>query len=893
MTSSSDLRQLFDRAAELPAGEQAAFLDAMALAPAVRAQLDALLAADGSRSGLLDTPAAQLVDRLEHADDVAGLIGAQVGSFRLLGLLGQGGTSVVFHAERTVGAGQQRVALKLLRTGLYSAEAQRRFRREQAILAQLSHPNIAHLIEGGVTAAGIPYLAMEYVDGLPITRHAAEHRLDVRARLQLMTIVCRAAAAAHRALVVHRDLKPSNILVAAVGTVKLLDFGIAKLLDEELAGGDGTRTGESALTPGYGAPEQYRGGPTSTATDVYALGVVLYELLLGERPPPGPPQRPSAHAATLYRDLQRPPASRAALRAALKGDIDNILLKALAEEPDQRYAGAAELAEDIQRHLDARPVAAHPPSTWYRTRKFVRRHRGGVLLTSAFLIGLVASLGIAVWQATIARQQTHAAQREAQRAQVVRDLLVGLFENEAPGSARDALPDTATLLERATERARHEFGDSAVRTDLLVTLGQIHNALSRYAQARPLLEQAVATARTLPRDESALLGTALSQLGQLELSQQHYDAAVALFDEAVGVQERQGPDSLPLALTLHRRGQAYADMDRPAAAAADLERSLAIRRALLPEHHPDLVNGYTGLGKVLNQAGRFAQAEPFQRTALALARHVHGDVHGNVSQGWNNLAWTLMALGRHEEAAHALGESLAIERVIYPEPNKNLAVVLYNLGYQQIIAGELEQAELSLRECIDIHRRIGLDTAQTVGSAAMQLSRVRMLRSDHDDALALAIEAETILASTLPPQHRLRFDAALRIVLAQLMRPNPIDLREHAAALHAQAEQMQSALRSAASLHVLGLAHLRAGEPRAAAELIERAVETTAGEQSILYDPPLWFAALADARIALGDCIAAEAALQRGIEFADARSLSAAHPTRRHLLRVRETLSCQ
>jgi serine/threonine-protein kinase len=460
---------------------------------ALRSALLRLLRAAANRRGPMDMPALERAARIgddAEPDVTQGLIGERVGAFRLTALLGQGGMATVFLGQREGADFHHEVAVKLLRRGLYSEVEQRLFRRERQALASLSHPNIAHLIDGGITASGIPYLAIEFVDGIPITAFVADSQLDVRARLRLFGVVCRAVEAAHRQLIVHRDIKPSNILVTADGTVKLLDFGIAKLLDdddEKL-----TRSALVPLTPGYAAPEQYAGGRITTATDVYALGVLLHELLLGERPvATDPVPRPSSRVAELTTDLWQLPAPRPSLRVALKGDLDNILAKALAIEPERRYPTAAGLADDIERHLDARPVGAHPPSRWYRARKFVRRHRGGVVVSTLLMLAVLASLGIALWQANVARQSSMVARDEAMRANAVRDFLVSVFRGAQPGLPSDRRPGIEQLVDDATQQALADRAMSEpVRTDLLIALAEVGQSLGTYDRALDLLDEA-------------------------------------------------------------------------------------------------------------------------------------------------------------------------------------------------------------------------------------------------------------------------------------------------------------------------------------------------------------------------------------------------------------------
>jgi serine/threonine-protein kinase len=400
MHTTPALRELFETALELDVAEREKFLNSRCPDHALRAQLHRMLAADAQAKATLARDASELADTLMQASPPLALPpGSRVGSFTIRDIIGTGGYSTVFRAERTQDGVRQHVALKILDRLLYTEEAQRQFRRERQALANLRHPGIARLIEGGITETGLAYIALELIDGVPITEHARVNRLDLRARLKLFIDVCLAVEAAHRALIVHRDLKPGNVLVTVPGEVKLLDFGIAKLLDAE----DETQTRLPAFTPAYAAPEQRNNGPITTATDVYALGVLLGELITGERLSGESGGTPSGRVS----ENQAPgvlPAPAPVTRRLLRGDLDNIVMKAIDVDSDLRYASAGALANDIDRLLDGMPVLAHPPSAWYRTRKFVNRHRGGVLSTAAFLLAVFAALGIALWQAHVAQR---------------------------------------------------------------------------------------------------------------------------------------------------------------------------------------------------------------------------------------------------------------------------------------------------------------------------------------------------------------------------------------------------------------------------------------------------------------------------------------------------------
>lgn len=764
MTSPNSLRDLFEAATALEPAERAAFLDRCCSDPDERARLERLLAADAHEGDPWSHPSSErLAEAIgDNGDDAfAWTPGTRIGAYELIEILGEGGSSTVFRAVRDLDGVRQDVALKLLHRGLYSPEAQRAFRRERQALAALSHPNIAHLIDGGVTEAGIPYLVVEYIDGLPITQYAEEQRLDLRARLQLMVVVCRAVDAAHRRLIVHRDLKPSNILVAADGRVKLLDFGIAKLLDAELGDAAGaTRSGYAPLTPGYAAPEQYGGGPVSTATDVFALGVVLHELLLGERPVQRPAPRPSARAGELT-DEAGLPAPCSALRTLLRGDLDNVVLKALAEEPERRYPGAAELGEDLERHLGARPVRAHPPSRWYRTRKFVQRHRGGVMLTAAFAIGLIASLALAFWQAHIAREQaaraaeqTRIAQRQTQRAEAVRDLLVGLFDAEIPRGPRDEMPDTAELLERGAERALTELdGTPAVQSELLTALGRVYDHLARPDKGEPLLDAAIAAARRVQPEDPALLGAALSERGELELTRNRFADAIALFEQALPLQRQADPEDLALAITLDRHALALSFTGEHDRALAGYEAALAIRRARFADGSPEILHSQHAIGTALYRAGRHPEAEPLLQRAAEGARAYFGDRHVKTAHYLKNQASNLMAMRRYREAAAPLASAVEIERSLYPPASPDIVQGLHALANLDLLLGQPMPARTRFEECERRNREGGMAPSLGQSFVLGNLARTLDVLGETAAATAALQRAEAMAREVVGDAH--------------------------------------------------------------------------------------------------------------------------------------------
>ncbi|WP_386068693.1 protein kinase [Tahibacter sp. UC22_41] len=741
------LRDLFEAACELDDAARAAYLAAHCADSAQREQVERLLAADrDDGDGALGQDAADALQALGEAEPLTFAPGGWIGPWRLIALLGEGGSSTVFRAGRDAAGVRQEVALKLLRRGLYSYEAQRQFRRERQALAALSHPDIASLIEGGVTEQGLAYIALELVDGQAITDYACTRSLDLTARLRLFLRVCRAVEAAHRALIVHRDLKPSNVLVSADGHVKLLDFGIAKLLDAD----DETQTRLPAFTPAYAAPEQRCGGAVTTATDVYALGILLGELLTGQRPGDGRAHTPSGQV----RDDAAPgqlPAPPQTTRRLLRGDLDNIVLKAIAEEPEQRYVSAGALAEDIERLLDGRPVAAHPPSRWYRAKKFVARHRGGVATSAAFLLALLAALGVALWQANVARD-------ELRRANAMRDFMVVAFQEAQPSSPREGPPRITEVVEQAVARAR---GDAQMnpraRTELLTELATVLRIQGRQTSARDLgrwnYEQALrefggasplslaaggelaytlfllgdfADARTridglLAQSAAAeprLRSRLLSYSSAIATKEHDARRAIADVEAAVALARRSGDAEL-LSLILSSQSTAQLASGDASGAIASLKEQLAINERLYGSQHLNAASVRAALSRAYRRVGDLPAAEREIRAALDIDAAVLPNDDWRRARHLNALM-ILQHSQRNFDAALASGlESLRINRIAYADDHPEIANDLENLGRLELQLEQPAAAKELLREALARSTaRLGAEHADTAGVRA-------------------------------------------------------------------------------------------------------------------------------------------------------------------------------
>jgi serine/threonine-protein kinase len=717
------LRERFEQALLVPASERETWLSAQPMTLAERARLRRLLEADDANEGYLEIAPLDRAARIGDAhESEAGqsLIGQRIGGFRLQRMLGRGGMAMVFLAEREGSDFRQQVAVKLLRRGLYSEFEQRLFQRERRVLAALSHPNIARLIDGGVTEAGVPYLVMDYVDGAPITQHAAEHRLGVPGRLALFVRICNAVAAAHQHLIVHRDLKPSNILVDADGEVKLLDFGIAKLLDEDA--GSNTGTGLPVLTPGYAAPEQYAGGPISTATDVHALGVLLHELLAGERPS-DPLLRPSTRVTGSGVDAAQVPLSPVALRRLLEGDIDNILLKALEPEPERRYASARDLGDDIERHLRGEPIAAHPPSRWYRARKFIERHRGSVLTTALFVAAILAALGTALWQAKLAR-------RQAERAVEAQSFVEELFEPLENGTALAQAPGLPELLRRARERIEQRYPDNPeVRADLLAMFARIGDGIGETANNRALAEAAwhanaqafgAHDARTL--NARSLYAGVLRKLGD-------YKASLAELEAVRNDMLADGTQGRTYARLLDSMSMTLMDQG------IDPERAILLKRESLRllEADPradaeDVTTAYNNLGAAYQYARDYAQAQHWYEQALARDRARNGESLGTATT-LMNIGQVQTFAGRWRDGAATLREARAMFARIPIERHPNLVSLMIRLCG---VEGDLEEssAKETCAVAVDMARDVHGETHAQYAFALTRAARAHLAAGD-------------------------------------------------------------------------------------------------------------------------------------------------------------------
>lgn len=653
--------------------------------------------------------------------------GKLIGPYRIEREIGRGGMGAVYLAERADGLFTQRVALKLVLHAVEAAGMMPRFLRERQILARLQHPNIAHLLDGGVSDEGQQYFVMEYVDGSPITTHCDSRRLSIDQRLRLFLAVCSAVQFAHRNLIVHRDIKPTNILVTESGEVRLVDFGIAKLLDEA-AEGDGastlTRAGIRMMTPDYAAPEQVRGEPVTTATDVYALGLVLYVLLTGRHPHSSDHRTPQqiqraileeeptlpSRTASGKHDTGRAAADRASspegLRRTLRGDLDAIILKALRKEPEQRYPSVESMAQDVERHLEGRAVGARRGTIIYRARKFALRHKAGVAAALVVLLSLSAGLAGVLWQA-------RAKLREAKKAEAVKMFLVDALTQASPEQSKGEDLTVREMLDRATPRISKELaGEPEIEAELLGVVGETYYDLGLFDRAEPLVRQALEKKRAIYGEESAEAAGQLERLGVLLWDQGRYDEAEAVLSE-----------------------------------------SLAAHRRLLGEKHARIADALSALAAAKNDLAKHDEAELLHREALEIDRTHHGDESEPVATDLQNLGRTVFKVGRYEDAEKLLREAVRIwEALEGPDSlsggyaKSGLAMCLANIGHE-------DEAEVLYREVISNQRKVLGDAHPDLAHLWSALSGLLAAQGRIDEAIEAGQEAIDINRATRGPDN--------------------------------------------------------------------------------------------------------------------------------------------
>jgi serine/threonine-protein kinase len=744
---------------ETPSGRRAELLDQLCEGdPGLRAELVSLLSASKHSGGFLETSAASLAaaNLIENQEpEPSEQPGATIGRYRLLHEIGRGGMGAVWLAERSDGQYDQQVALKLVKRGMDSDEINARFLRERQILARLEHPNIARLLDGGVSEDGRPYFVMEHVAGQPITEFADARQLPVEERLRLFAIVSRAIGFAHRNLVVHRDIKPSNVMVAEDASIKLLDFGIARLLGAEPdpARSSTART-ERLLTPEYASPEQLAGGRVTTASDIYQLGILLYELLTGQRP--AERRRPSSavlraitatgpDGSVLTLDPGVVSARRGLtlerLHRRLRGDLDVIALRALREEPESRYPSAEDLAEDVERHLAHRPIRFGGDRFSYRAGKFVRRHRLGVAMAAGFLALTLGGVGFDLVRV---RRQRDLARHEADKAVEVAQLMARFLQGWNPDASDRGEVSARMLLHDAGLRAERELAD---RPEMLAAtlsiLGDFHTTLGEWRTADSLLARALSIQERLAEPSSSDLAASLTRRGRLFRDTGRFPEAAAILGRAIALDRKLFGSRHPETLRARRElASTYRAWKRPAESEALLRAVLADLDEASRNSSPFALEVASELGYALLAQARNDEAIEVLRPALERQRAIFGAVHAATLFTMRSLGSALRDRGELAEAERLYREALRIARALYGNDHPETGGAIFVLALVLERTGNLAEAESLARQSLDLTRRVYGPDNYFVWYGYGHLGAIRLDRGD-------PVQAERLLREGL------------------------------------------------------------------------------------------------------------------------------------------------
>ncbi|MEM9388528.1 MAG: tetratricopeptide repeat protein [Pseudomonadota bacterium] len=770
---------LFDAALQLPEHERSAFLLRVSAGnEALHKQVMALLSADAESSSLFDATLGQLSEMLPDpasADDA--MVGRAIGPYALIEKIGSGGMGVVYLAERPdVG---KRVALKLVAGGLASEDARSRFMLERRVLARLQHSGIAALVDAGVADDTSPWFAMELVEGKPITDYCDDEQLSVTQRLALFEQALEAVAYAHRNLVVHRDLKPSNILVTATGEPKLLDFGIARLVaEDEDESMPLTRTGIAPMTPDFAAPEQILGQTIGPPADVYQLGVLLYELLSGQRPyrlrghslgvmerriVDEVPVRPSVTTtrasvtpagASMERLAARRRTTPRQLRRCIAGELDAIVMKALAKEPERRYASGQELLDDVRRYRQGHPVAARPDTLRYRTQKFASRHPVSLGFSTVLVLLVVGFVAIYTVRVTAER---NLAQIEARKAERVSAFLVDLFTASSPFSTQAERTEAITVnefMERRASRVVELEDEPEVQLLVLQTVGQMFTSMGEFDQALPLRERALTLASRLHPTPHQEIVASLYGLGEVHRNMGRFTQAEALFHEALKQCQQLGLEHELIASDVFTGlGESLRQQGRLDAAEGHYARALDIRRAAYPDGSPELSVSMNNYALILWRQGRYLEAQPlFRNTLRAYETQLPAD-HPRVASALHNLGLVQRELGQYDDAETSLEASLAIKRARLGDDHWRVATGLRNLARVKHDRGDLKAAGALFRDALAIQlEALGENHINTYSD---RLSLADVMRDRGETARAEAAYDQVLewMEANLPPDH--------------------------------------------------------------------------------------------------------------------------------------------
>jgi serine/threonine-protein kinase len=800
------IQELFHEASDLPLGERRRFLDANCHAdPGLLSEMLALLEADASPARVFEKNISDLAGDVISDAGNRSIPRHDFGAYHVTDILGEGGMGIVYLAERSdLGT---RAAVKILRDAWLSPARRERFAAEQRTLAQLEHPSIARHYDSGTLAEGTPWFVMEYVEGTPITDYCKAHRCSLRERLMLFRQICEAVQYAHGNLVIHRDLKPSNVLVRHDASVKLLDFGISKHLDTLDSAAEQTRTAIRMMTPAYASPEQIRGDPVGTHTDVYSLGVVLYELIVGRLPFDLTSRSPSeAEKIILEREPERP--SAAARRMSVVGgadhvdaigkgewaDLDVLILTAMHKDPSRRYRTVSDLSRDIDHFLRHEPLESRGDSARYRLGKFVGRHRRPITASAVAFAAVVALVVFYTLRLSTAKNLALAQTARAERIQgFTMNLLQGGDEDAGPADSLRVV----TLVDRGVQEARTLDREPATQAQMYETLGGLYQKLGQFPRADTLLRKALAQRqkiygpehpdvaqslvalamlrdaqaefdsaevfaskglamlkRHLPPDHQSVR-KATTSLGRILEDKGDYDRAVPVLEEAVRLERAQGAPTPDLSVAMSELANVHFYAGHFAVSDTLNRRVLAIDRGLYGAVHPHIADDLMNLGAIQMEFQNYAESERFHREALAITRAWYGNSNPETASNLTMLGRALVSEKKLDEAVTTLKEAADIQERAYGPVHPRVASALNELGRAAQMKGDLDEAEKDFRRVTDIYRKVYNDKHYTIGVALSNLAGVYKDRKQYAEAERLFADVFRRYKDEIAPDHQL------------------------------------------------------------------------------------------------------------------------------------------
>jgi len=761
-----NIEAAFHHAISLAGDEREAFLaDFEARNPALGDRLRALVEADRNSDVNLEAPIESGVKAMAQSS-VDPWLGRQIAAWRITRRIATGGMGAVFAAERCDGQFEQSVAIKLMNAQLLSPDAIARFKAERQILADLNHPYIAKLHDGGTTEDGVPYLVMEYVDGLPIDRHCDQRNMTLEARLALFVKVCDAVDYAHRQLTVHRDLKPSNIIVDANGDPKLLDFGIAKLLDEHALNMTiaVTRDGARAMTPEYASPEQVRGQPVSVATDVYSLGVLLYRLMTGQSPYGASVTTPLEYErAIIEQDPKRPSTifsgtghsvagdtrglTDKQLRNRLSGDLDNIALKTLQKEPERRYLSVSALAADVGRYLRHEPVEARGNAWAYIAKKFVVRNARGVALTIVIVGGIAALVTFYTLRLADERDRANLSAAEAHE---VAGFLTDMFESASPHVAQGEPVTAVDLLEQGREKIDALDEQPELQAELYRIMGSSYTALGYTGESIPMLEKALALKQSNRPDDRLGIAETMHNLSEAHRQHGQRAEAEALMRRSLEILVAElGDQDERVARTKARLGVILFDVRRIDEGYRLLQEALDTKIALGTGDDVMAIDIRANMANSLDNQGHYDEALALHEETIALSRRMEGELAPNTIIRMGNRALVLIRIGRYNDAIEQIDEAIERGEQVWPENADQLAFMTGVRAASLKRVGRYEESLRDYRRAEEMTRRgIGEDNTRYVarlrglGSVLAEMGRFDEAESTERQALEIAGRVE-------------------------------------------------------------------------------------------------------------------------------------------------------